>query len=210
MSKDQNPLETLNEIRTMMERSSKFISLSGLSGISAGIVALIGAAVFYLYGDYYSVSGYAPYLYREYSVCSSFPYFLVADAIIVLVLAISLASFFSYRKAKKQNIKFWDSTARRAAINLMVPLAAGGLFCSILLFKGYGLLVAPATLLVYGLALINASNFTFRDIRYLGYAEIVTGLIATVFTGYGLLFWALGFGVFHIVYGIRMYYKYER
>ena len=40
-------LENLKEIRTLMERSSKFLSLSGLSGISAGIIALVGAFMVY-------------------------------------------------------------------------------------------------------------------------------------------------------------------
>ena len=40
-----NPGEDLQAIREIMERSSKFLSLSGLSGIFAGVCALIGAAI---------------------------------------------------------------------------------------------------------------------------------------------------------------------
>jgi hypothetical protein len=58
--------------------------------------------------------------------------------------------------------------------------------------------------------LINASKYTFNDIRYLGFCEIILGLGAAVYVGYGLYFWALGFGILHIIYGAMMYYKYER
>ena len=40
---EQQPLEELQHIKRMMERSSRFISLSGLSGIAAGICAIAGA-----------------------------------------------------------------------------------------------------------------------------------------------------------------------
>ena len=65
-------------------------------------------------------------------------------------------------------------------------------------------------LIFYGLALINSSKYTFFEIRYLGIAEIVLGLIASVFVSSGLILWAAGFGLLHIIYGIIMYYKYER
>lgn len=80
----------------------------------------------------------------------------------------------------------------------------------ILIYQGHIELAAPATLVFYGLALLNASKYTLSDIRYLGLLEIVTGLMATFFIEYGLLFWAFGFGLLHIVYGIFMYYKYEK
>ena len=49
MDKRNEHLETLSEIRSLMERSSRFISLSGLSGVAAGVFALMGAAMVYVY-----------------------------------------------------------------------------------------------------------------------------------------------------------------
>jgi hypothetical protein len=95
-------------------------------------------------------------------------------------------------------------------INLAIPLAVGGIFCAILLYHGIVYLMAPAMLIFYGLALVNGSKYTLTDIRYLGLSEIVLGVFAAFFIGYGLLAWAIGFGVLHIVYGTLMYYKYER
>ena len=69
--------------------------------------------------------------------------------------------------------------------------------------------VAPLTLLFYGLSCVHASKYTIGGVRYLGITIILIGLIATYFTGYGLLFWAIGFGLCHIIYGALMYFKYE-
>ena len=137
--------------------------------------------------------------------------FLLLDALVVLLLAIGIGAFFSMRKAKRAGLNFWDKTTERLLMNLILPLGAGGIFCLLLVFHLHlYYLVAPATLIFYGLALINASKYTFNDIRFLGISEIVLGLIGTYFYGYGLLIWSIGFGVLHIVYGLGMYYKYER
>lgn len=96
-------------------------------------------------------------------------------------------------------------------VNLLLPLGAGGLFCGILLLHAPQL-IAAATLLFYGLALLNASKYTLPDMRNLGLMEIGLGLLCGFFVGTGtsLLFWALGFGVLHIIYGVLLYNKYER
>ena len=92
----------------------------------------------------------------------------------------------------------------------MIPLITGGLFCLALLYHGLAGLVAPATLVFYGLALVNASKYTLHDIRNVGYCEIVLGLASLFFLGYGLEVWVIGFGILHIIYGSLMYWKYER
>ena len=135
---------------------------------------------------------------------------LILDAIIGLVLSVSAGIYFATRKARAHGIKIWDMSAKRLVINLMIPLFAGGLFCLALLYHGLVVLVAPVTLIFYGIALLNGSKYTFNDIRYLGICEIILGIIASFYPGYGLLCWVLGFGVMHIIYGVSMYFKYER
>ncbi len=136
-------------------------------------------------------------------------YFFI-DAFLVLVFAVGTGIILTTRQARKKGQKIWDSTSQRLMINMTIPLIVGGVFCLSLLFYGIVGLVAPATLIFYGLALLNASKYTLEDIRYLAYCELALGCISTLFIGYGLMFWALGFGVLHIVYGASMYYKYER
>ncbi len=209
MNSSNQPLETLNEIRDLMQRSSKFLSLSGLSGISAGIVALIGATVAYLRLK-------TDTLYDEESVqLAGFTRrqmmeFVLLDGAIVLILAIGFGIFFTVRKAKKAGQPIWNSTSKRVVISLLIPLVTGGIFCLAMFYRGILWVSFPATLIFYGLALLNASKYTVRDLEYLGISEVVLGLFSLFLTGYNLLIWAFGFGVLHIIYGAVMYFKYDR
>lgn len=207
MSYSNDPIKNLADIRSMMERSSRFISLSGLSGIFAGIAALLGAAAAYVYttqnfGNVENLGGLR-------TRTSEHLWFFMTDAFAVATIALCAGIYFTTRRAKKKGQKIWDSTTKRLLLNLSIPLITGGLFCLALLDYA-PILIAPATLIFYGLALINASKYTLDDVRYLGYFEVAIGLVASFFAGYGLFFWALGFGVMHIVYGGLMYHKYER
>jgi len=206
MTEEKEHLQALTDIRSMMERSSRCISLSGLSGVFSGIFALIGAYLaidkFETASDKYRVIGGAEL------IDITIFFFEIAGA--VLVSSLLVGTLLTIRNSKLKGIKIWDNSTKRLLINLAIPLIAGGLFCLVLLFHGIIGLVAPATLIFYGLALLNASKYTFDDIRYLGLCEIVLGLAGSFFTGYGLLFWAIGFGLLHIIYGTVMYFKYER
>jgi len=192
----------------MMERSTKFLSLSGLSGIMAGIYALVGAYVAYRF--FYVENGSIFYNTIDRQEMSSQVENLLILAVIILVLAIGTAIILSLKKSKKVGEKLWNPAARRLIINMAIPLITGGVFILILLSKGMFGFLAPATLIFYGLALVNASKFTFEEIKSLGIAQIIFGLLASYFIEYGLLFWALGFGLMHIVYGIVMHLKYEK
>ena len=207
MNQQQDQLEALHEIRNIMDRSSRFISLSGLSGVFAGLSALVGAAVVKWYFSQQSINYYS-------DQASNFSrediLFLLAVAIGVLVLAFGTATYFTARNARKKNQRTWDNQSKRLLVNLAIPLATGGVFCAILMYHGILYLVAPAMLVFYGLALLNGSKYTLGDIRYLGIIEIILGLVACVFVGYGLMLWTVGFGMLHIVYGALVYFKYER
>ena len=193
-------LKDISEIRSMMERSSKFLSLSGLAGVSAGTVALLGAAA-----AYQQLKNNENLAERN----NLFSFFIL-DAGIVLFLALTLAIFFTTRMAKKKGLPIWSKTAKYMLTNLCVPLIVGGLFCFILWYHGLVMLIAPATLIFYGLALLNTSSYTLIEVRYLALAEILLGLLAALLLDSWLVLWAIGFGVLHIVYGTFMYMKYEK
>jgi len=193
-------------IRSAMERSVKFLSLSGLSGVLAGIYALLGASLTY-YLVYFPNIPFGPVVPHDNE--QSIVVKLMVIAGIVLILSISTAYFMSQRKAKKTGMRFWNNTSKELLRSLFIPLIPGGLLCLILLSQGYYGLVAPTCLIFYGLALIQASVVTFSEIRYLGFLEIILGLLAALLPDYGLLFWAAGFGVLHILYGSVMYYRYD-
>jgi hypothetical protein len=210
--KETDIKDDLASIRNLMERSSKFISLSGLSGILAGVYALIGAAMAHhlLYSDTKCTSYYfaEPVSLEEIMATDIGP--LVYLAVAVLVLSITTGILLSYRKAKRKGQPVINNTSKQLLFHMLTPLMAGGILMLILLTRGYFGIVAPTSLIFYGLSLVGASNFTFTDVKYLGLLEIALGLISALFPGYGLYFWAIGFGVLHIIYGSVMYLKYDR
>jgi len=207
MKSELDYIRDIGEMRSMMERTTKFLSLSGLAGVIAGIYAIAGTLIVYKVFDYNpgatgsaNITGAPNADFRK----------VVFLALIILVLAIATAMYLSFRKAAKAGEKFWNATARRLLLNMAVPLVAGGLVLIILIARGFIAFVIPFSLLFYGFALYNASKFTYEEVRSLGLIQIFLGLSSLVFPEYGLLFWGLGFGVFHIIYGVYMHYRYER
>ena len=193
-----NNIDDLRHIRSLMERSSKFLSLSGLSAIAAGSIALIGAAVAYYL------------LYEQEFSTIDIRIRLIILAMVIMGSAVSFGWYFSFRKAKKSGTKLWTPTARRTLYHFLIPLFTGGLFCIALIINNNTHLVSSAMLIFYGLSLVNSGKFTVDEIHYLGLGEILLGLLACFFLNHGLLFWTVGFGILHIIFGIRMYYKYDR
>ncbi|MBU3009842.1 hypothetical protein KO506_00315 [Polaribacter vadi] len=195
-------LKDISEIKTLMNKSSRFISLSGLSGILAGLYALIGASFAYWF---YTLDG------NEYIVIESEIFnFLILDLLVVGVLSIGTAILLTTKKAKENDEKIWDSLTKRLLTSFIVPLLTGGIYILIILNQQKYGQTGALMLLFYGLALLNASKYTLGDVKYLGYTQIVLGLLCAVFPSYGFWFWVIGFGFMHIIYGASMYYKYDR
>ena len=194
-------LDDISEIKNLMTKSSRFISLSGLSGILAGTYALIGGAIAY----YIVVNSKRGYLILDGNVFTICLCILIAVAILSITTGIVLTT----RKAKKNNEKIWDSSSKRLVINFLIPLVVGGIYILIILNQQRYGQTAALMLLFYGLALVNASKYSLGDIRYLGYIELLLGLVCALFPGYGFWLWILGFGIMHIIYGAYMHFKYD-
>ncbi len=210
-----DPLTQLTEIRAIMERSSRFLSLSGLSGVGAGVVALLGSAAghFYLQSHYpneYGAAGYSHLIASTAPERQAALPFLLLLAGGMIAAALLVAFFFTRRRTHRSGQTLWSSPARRLAVALAVPLVAGGLFCLRLYLGGDAGMVVPGLLVFYGLALLNASKYTLDEIRWLGLTQIGLGLLAMLQPGWGLAYFALGFGLGHIGYGLLMYNRYER
>ena len=202
-------MQELKDIKRMMERSSRFISLSGLSGIAAGVCALAGVwkakdILDSYYGSYNSTGFFSGDEFSKLKIQ------LLVLGVIIFVAAFITSFVFTWQKARKQNIPLWNMTSRKLLWNMMIPLTTGALFIIGMLHYDDWAYVAPASLIFYGLALVNASKYTFTDVRYLGYGQIILGLINMLYVGNGLYFWAAGFGLLHIIYGAIMWWKYER
>jgi len=201
MKESRDYVQDIAEIRSMMERSSKFASLSGWAGILSGVYALTGA-----------FAAYSLFDFNPDELFYSSPNLpaIILLAISVLILAIITAVYLSRRKARTKNENIWNATSKRLLIQMVIPLFTGGAL--ILLLTAHGLigLAAPLMLLFYGLALINAGEFTIPEVKIMGIIQIILGIIGTWFIEYGLILWAVGFGVVHIIYGIYMHFRYER
>jgi hypothetical protein len=194
-------LKDISDIKNMMNKSSRFISLSGLSGILAGVYALIGAAVAY----YIVANSVRVYLILDGTI------FKICAAILmgVALLSVLTAFYLTTRKAKKNGEKIWDSSSKRLLFNFLIPLLTGGIYILIILNQERYGHTAALMLIFYGLALVNASKYSIGDIRYLGFTEIVLGLICAFMPSYGFWFWVIGFGFMHIIYGTWMHFKYD-
>lgn len=214
MTERDKSLEAISDIKRMMEKSSRFISLSGLSGVSAGLFALIGAWIAYPY-----VFGYKDHLIDvptgivqaatgSYSIILNTWLFWISIG--TLVAAFLSALLFTWLRSRREGFPIWGATARRLVINVSIPMIAGAFFLFKLIHFGTFGLIAPGCLIFYGLGLVNASKYTLDEIRYLGYSEILLGIVSLFFVGYGLYFWAIGFGLLHILYGSYMWWKYEK
>ncbi len=214
MNEQQQSLQDIQQIKQMMERSSRFISLSGLSGIAAGFCALVGA--WFANGiitDNGGPSGYREAIFKGIGTESLQQFMghkLFQIAIFTFFGAFLFSFLFTFLRSKKNNIPLWGYTSKRLMVNVAVPMLAGAIYLyKQMQFGNFGL-IAPGCLIFYGLALVNASKYTLGEVRYLGYCQILLGIINCWFVGYGLYFWAMGFGVLHIVYGVVMWYRYER
>jgi hypothetical protein len=194
-------LKDISEIKNMMHKSSRFISLSGLSGILAGIYALIGAALVYWLVMTYS-NGVLMLDGWVYQTC-------LLILAIVATLSIITGILLTTKKAKRHEAKIWDATSRRLVLNFLIPLVVGGLYILIILSQGKYGQSGGLMLIFYGLALVNASKYSIGDIQYLGYIQIVLGLLGAWKPGFGFWLWVLGFGFMHIVYGAWMHFKYD-
>jgi hypothetical protein len=199
-------INQIGQIRSLMEKSSKFMSISGLSGVLIGSYALVGAFVAYvlIYG-FNSEFGY-----RDHYVNTDNIPTLLVIALSVLVVSISTGYYMARQKAKKSGQSVWNLTSKALFKAMAVPLITGGLLSLIFVFKeNYGM-IASTMLIFYGLALSAASSFTFKELRWLGVLDIILGLLALCLPGYGIYFWAVGFGVLHIIYGLIVHQRYEK
>jgi len=207
MKKEKDYIQDIAEIRSMMERSSKFLSLSGWAGIMAGIYALSGALAAYKLYDFNPTT-----IGSNSNTDESYPalFNIVLIAMSILILALFTAIYVSYREANKRDEKLWNATSKRLLTNMAAPLIVGGLLILMLISKGMIGFIAPFSLIFYGLALFSGGNFTYGEVRIMGLVQLVLGLISAYWIEYGLILWALGFGVVHIIYGIYMHYRYEK
>lgn len=206
MKNHEEQLAAIQEMRNMMDQATRFKLISGLSGMIAGVLSLLSLYIVYL------STGISPFeaeaLERVWR--GSNPILISCIFIALLVACMGLGLYMARRNARQAGKNAWDGSAKRLVFSLLIPVLTGGVFSMLLIQLGLVSLFAPVTLLFYGMGLLSASKFTLEAVRTVGLIFIGLGLLATGILSYGLLIWALGFGLVHIVYGFIIYVKYER
>jgi uncharacterized membrane protein HdeD (DUF308 family) len=214
--KDKDVYDEISSIKNIMERSTRFISLSGLSGVMAGVYALVGAGLVYLSAPEYLkqyLNPYSHYTVQDVNFSGGYVVFVAESTLIamaVLLLSIVTGIFLTVNKAKRKGQGVWNESSRSLLKKGLLPLLTGSCFVVIALLSNQNELIVPGCLIFYGLSLASASQYTYGDVKWLGIIDIILGLLALIFPYYGFIIWALGFGVLHILYGTFMYFKYER
>lgn len=189
---------TLTEIRTLMNRSSRFLNLSPYAPIAAGLLALAAAwGVNRLFNGGWDI---APMLQLN---THARIHALIGMAAALFLVCVAVTVGLSFAEARRNGSKIAiDAAARRLLWNFFLPLLVGGVFSIALFVNGYYGLTSSIMLLFYGMALVSASGHTVSSVCFLGYAELVLGLADSFCQGYALIFWAVGFGLFNVIFGI--------
>ncbi len=212
MSTKQDHLESIREMRNLMERSSRYLSLSGLAGVIVGFIALGGVSALLLalgipFGQSISFMELAAADIPNTARINEYVFMIAA---VVFTLSLMTEAVFAFRNARKMGLPLWDATARRMLTALFIPIIGGGVYCLSLMQSGQLDSLAPASLIFYGLGLVNAGKYAVPDVGRLGMAVFMTGLVASFFPSLGVYFWAFGFGFLHIIYGVSIYFKHQR
>lgn len=181
----------------MMEKSSRFLSLNGTSAIVIGIYACIAAWI-----AYYILGSCDRLFMLEVNTPLQLRLLFIFAIILILISIVTVVGMCRYNARQNNRQLQLDHTARRLLWNFFLPLVVGGILCLSLIWQQHYGLTSSIMLIFYGISLINASNYTYSNTRYLGYAELILGLADSFIEGYALLFWVVGFGVFHIIYGL--------
>lgn len=209
MENKEQHLEALEDIKLLMHKSSRFISLSGWSGIAAGICALAAAIYIGSVMECWKLGNcnFSEFAYTGSHSLNATLFFIAA---VTFVIAFTLAFFFTFLRSRKVGTPIWGLTARKVMVHVSVPMVVGAFLIWRMMELGFYGLIAPACLIFYGIGLFSASKFTLSEVKYLGYGQMLLGIINLWMLGYGLYFWAAGFGLLHILYGVIMWNKYER
>lgn len=187
--------EDILHIRTVMDRTVKFGSVSGTAGIISGFVAIASALVAWQW------LGVGLFVDPDSFSYTEGKYLLLLGAA-VMALSVTTAAVLSVRNAARRKESIWTGTTQRLVYAMAVPLVPGGLFALLLLYAGSLYLALAATLIFYGIAMHSAAAFSHAEFRPLGLLCTASGLAAAAFPAYSLLFWLLGFGLLNIIFGL--------
>lgn len=191
--------ENLRVIRDLMERSTKYSTFSGLSGVLAGTASITGCIVTHL-------------LQRRFPDPASFRIPFLLTWSLVILCAIGGDFLLTKRRATRVGKRIVSRLGKQMVIASAPGLGTGALLT--LYFLSHNLLadIFPMWMLAYGIAVCAVGLFSQREVSWLGAAFLAAGTITlllplfglTALPALGLIMMAVTFGGFHIVYGIAV------
>lgn len=188
VSIDDHARDNLRFIRETMERAVSFTAVPGWGGIAMGITALGAAAI-------------AARQTSQYSWLLTW----IAEAFV----AIGMACWTTYSKARRANTPLVTGPARRFAYSFAPPLFVGALL-TVVHLRSHEIGIIPGQwLLLYGAGVVTGGAFSIRIVPLMGLCFMVLGAVA-LFSPWtwGNMFLAAGFGALHIIFGAVIARKY--
>ncbi|MBO4561474.1 MAG: hypothetical protein J5705_05880 [Bacteroidaceae bacterium] len=211
--KEQEIKETLSDIRNMMERSQKVMFLNGASGIIVAVWAFLGATLIsnLMYRSMWPMWGFKLFPLQE--VDTRILIFAIIIFAFTFLASYITVLYMSRRRAMRRGLDFeLDTAAKQLLRTFFTVMIIGGLFCLTPIRNGHWELVPGFMLAFYGLALVVISPMAFKIsiTKYFGFIQIAAGLAALTLPQYGMMFWTLGFCVFHLIWGIWFHFVFDR
>jgi hypothetical protein len=174
--------QTLEVIRTLMERGTRYTNLSGHAGIAAGLCALGGCAL---------------------RAWLNTPF--VATWLGVLVAASAATAFFTARMASANGEPLWTRQARTVTLALLPSLLSALILTAVLARVGEEQLLPGVWMLLWGVGALAISFFTPRVMSALGITFMAAGAVALLTPpSSDVLTMGMTFGVIHLIYGIAL------
>ncbi len=177
----QHAIENLRFIRETMERSASFTAVPGWGGVAVGLSAVAASVI-------------AGQQLEEHAWLSVW----LAEG----VLAFAVGAWAAMRKARAADLPIWTGAARKFALSLLPPVAAGALLTAALEAGGLHRFLPGLWLVTYGAGVVTAGAFSVRVVPLMGLCFMLAGA-AALFSpaAWGNVILGLGFGGLHIVFG---------
>lgn len=187
--------ENLRVIRELMERSTRYTTFSGYSGVLAGTASITGCIITWLLQQ--GPSGLYP---------ARVPFLLTWS--LVVLFAIGADYLLTKRHAARVGKHILSRLGQQMAFASLPGLGTGALLTLLLVRHHLLNEVYPLWMLCYGIAICAVGLFSQREVKYLGALFLCAGALTLVLIqgqpGWGLPMMALSFGGFHIVWGVLM------
>jgi len=124
-------------------------------------------------------------------------------------LAFGIGLFAMWQKSKLAGTSLNTAPARKFALSFVPPLVCGVAITLGLWRLGHFEAMIPVWLLLYGAAVVTGGSYSVRAVPIMGWCFIVLGAVAFFLpASTGNIMMAIGFGLFHIIFGIVIARKY--